>query len=106
MKRPRIALWIRGWYSHNWIVYRPKCPDWLWIWASRRVDRWCEEQRGTVTLPWAWIVKQPGFEGLEYDARTHSIEIGDGPIFDKLWDEFRREEHIKRSTTLTGKLHR
>ena len=50
MKRPRIALWIKWRYSGtNWIGYRPKCPNWLWRWAVRRVDRW-QKHRDRVAI--------------------------------------------------------
>ena len=39
-----------------------------------------------------YLLSGPRFEGVEYDARTHTIEIGDGPIFEKLWKEFREQE--------------
>lgn len=38
------------------------------------------------------LFSHPRLEGVEYDAATHTIEIGDGPIFDKLWEQFREEE--------------
>ena len=49
MKRPRIALWIRQHGAKVFSVldaYRTYwwCPNWLWCWAVRRVDRWHEEQ--------------------------------------------------------------
>ena len=38
MKRPRLALWIK-WHRLKW--QRPwYCPNWLWRWAVRRVDRY------------------------------------------------------------------
>ncbi len=47
MRRPRIAFWIQlegariypalgGFRTYWW------CPNWLWLWAVRRVDRWHE----------------------------------------------------------------
>lgn len=42
-----------------------------------------------------WLFSGPELEGVVYDARTHRIEIGDGPIFDKLWEEFRESERLK-----------
>ena len=48
MKRPRIALWIRGHlaefaYPQWWFGIQP-CPEWLWQWVVRRVDRWHKER--------------------------------------------------------------
>ena len=43
MKRPRIALWIMR-HRHGWREWDDRpilwCPNWLWLWAVRRVDRW------------------------------------------------------------------
>ena len=56
MRRPRIALWIK-WRGveiptdYNGQTVFPSgrakllwCPQWLWRWAVRRVDKWHEEQ--------------------------------------------------------------
>ncbi len=43
-----------------------------------------------------YLFSGPRLKGVVYDAKTHSIEIGDGPIFDKLWEEFRESERLKR----------
>jgi hypothetical protein len=80
MKRPRIALWIRrhGAYRLRGLEVwcRWWCPEWLWRWAVRRVDRWHEDIAGLIH------------------------EMHDGEVVP------RRTPFSEGHTTLTGKLHR
>ena len=72
--------------------YRCKywCPEWLWLWAVRRVDRWHEQQRHQELLDiWA---RQEAEQDERYAA-----------MFEKTWANFPRKSG---SSTLTGKLHR
>ena len=116
MKRPRIALWIMRTGARSYMVQGHwHTPFWLHNWAVRRVDRWHVEQKQQELLNiwerqetdpdyWSlhrqryydWLFSGPRLKGVVYDAKTHSIEIGDGPIFDKLWDEFRESERSKQ----------
>lgn len=86
MKRPRIALWIKWYGGVRWW-----CPDWLWRLALRRVERWHEQSDSARQRYYDWLFSGPRLKGVVYDAKTHRIEIGDGPIFDKLWEEFSKE---------------
>ena len=95
MKPPRIALWIIRTRHPTW----PRGPRWLrhliWPWAVRRVHRWHDESGPARQRYYDQLFSGPRLKGVVYDAKTHSIEIGDGPIFDKLWEEFRESERLK-----------
>ena len=58
MRRPRIALWIKFHGAEVFPVldgYRTHflCPNWLWRWAVRRVDKWHESKPATLQdTPW------------------------------------------------------
>ena len=43
------------------------------------------------------LFSPPSLKGIEYDAETDSITIGDGPIFEKLWARFMEEERKRRA---------
>ncbi len=80
------------------------------MWAVRRVEKWHVQQKQQELLDiwerqegeqdrqryYDWLFSGPRLKGVVYDAKTHTIEIGDGPIFDKLWDEFIESERLKR----------
>ncbi len=41
------------------------------------------------------LFSHENFKGVTYDADTHKITIGDGPIFDKMWKQF-CEDDLRR----------